>query len=65
LSEKEGDGGGIKMLASIACYGGGCRHAYERLFQKGDYVRKIVGRCPACGGGLYVKSIYAVEDRRS
>jgi hypothetical protein len=65
LSEKEGYGCGIKMLASIACYGDGCRHACERLFHKGDYVRKIVGICPACGGELYVKAIYAIDEKRS
>jgi hypothetical protein len=52
------EGSGIEMVASIACYGGGCGYVYGRLFHRGDYVRKIVGRCPACGGELYVKAIY-------
>nr|MDO8132585.1 hypothetical protein [Candidatus Njordarchaeum guaymaensis] len=65
MSEKEGEGGvEVEMVASIACYGRGCEHVYGRLFQRGDYVRKIVGRCPRCGGELYVRAIYAVEEKR-
>jgi len=66
LSERKRDEGSeIEVVTSIACYGGGCEHVYKRLFQRGDYVRKIVGRCPACGGELYVKAIYALEENPS
>nr|MDO8099646.1 hypothetical protein [Candidatus Njordarchaeota archaeon] len=65
LSERKRDEGGeIEMLVSVACYRGSCGHGYRRLFQRGDYVRKMVSRCPACGGELYVKAIYAVEEKR-
>jgi len=64
LSEREEHGGrGVEMLASIACYGDGCGYMDGRLFQRGDYVRKIVGRCPRCGGELYVKSLYVIEEK--
>jgi hypothetical protein len=43
-------------VTSIACRGS-CGIVYSRLFLRGDYSGKMIGRCPGCGGELYVRSI--------
>ncbi len=48
----------VKKVTSIACHGS-CGLVYSRLFLRGDYFGRIVGRCPNCGGELYVRFIQA------
>jgi len=58
-------GGELRRLAearrvtSIARRGG-CGIIYSRIFIRGDHSGKMIGRCPGCGGELYVRSIRKV-----
>jgi len=61
--KKVGDLGEFKTVTSIVCHG--CDFSEEREFKAGDYVNKQLGECPRCGQELYVKSIYAIEEKRS
>jgi hypothetical protein len=61
--KKEGGRSEIEMVSSIACHGG-CPFVQERLLKRGDYIMKSVGSCPRCSGELYVKTIYAVEEKQ-
>lgn len=54
--------GDLKTITSIACYS--CEHTEQREFERGDYVGKALGECPKCKGQQYVKSIYAIEEKR-
>ena len=40
-----------------------CSVESEGPFQKGDYVFRHVGQCPRCGGQLYVKALYGVDEK--
>jgi len=61
--KKVSDIGEIKTVTSIACHN--CDFSEEGEFKAGDYINKQVGKCRRCGQELYVKSIYAVEEKRS
>jgi predicted nucleic-acid-binding Zn-ribbon protein len=54
--------GDLKTITSIACYG--CEYTEQREFERGDYVGKALGECPKCNGQRYVKSIYAIEEKK-
>lgn len=54
--------GEVKTITSIACYS--CKFSEEREFEKGDFVGKSLGDCPKCRGQRYIKSIYAIEEKR-
>ncbi len=54
--------GDTKTITSIACYG--CQYIEQREFERGDYVGKALGKCTKCNGQQYVKSIYAIEEKR-
>jgi hypothetical protein len=54
--------GDLKTITSIACYG--CEYTEQREFERGDYVGKTLGECPKCKGQRYVKSIYAIEEKK-
>ncbi len=45
----------------VAC--DACNIESEGPFQKGDYVFREVGKCPRCGGQLYVKALYGVDEK--
>ncbi len=45
----------------IAC--DACNVESEGPFEKGDYVFREVGECPRCGGQLYVKALYGVDEK--
>ena len=60
--KKVKDIGEIKTVTSIACLN--CDFAEEREFKAGDYINKQLGKCRKCGGELYIKKIYAVEQKR-
>jgi hypothetical protein len=53
---------GTGRVTSIACRGG-CEIVYSRIFLRGDYSGKMIGRCPSCGGELYVRSIRKVPAK--
>ncbi|MFX1475269.1 MAG: hypothetical protein ACFFCO_07330, partial [Promethearchaeota archaeon] len=45
----------------VAC--DACKVESEGPFEKGDYVFREVGKCPRCGGLLYVKALYGVDEK--
>ena len=47
----------------IACEG--CDVESEGPFEKGDYVFREVGKCPRCGGLLFVKALYGMDEKSS
>ncbi len=52
-----------KTVTVLRCYD--CGYQVEREFRKGDYVGKLVGKCPRCGAPLYVHAIYVkLEEKR-
>jgi hypothetical protein len=53
---------GAGRVTSIACRGG-CGVVYSRLLVRGDCYGKMIGKCPGCGGELYVRSIWKVPAR--
>ncbi|WXG45170.1 MAG: hypothetical protein WED05_00310 [Candidatus Atabeyarchaeum deiterrae] len=52
----------FKTVTSVACYK--CDFKEEREFSRGDYVGKTVGKCPKCNGESYIKTIYAIEEKK-
>ncbi len=38
-----------------------CAFQSIRNFQVGDYIPKVVGKCPSCGGPFQVEAIYVEE----
>jgi hypothetical protein len=54
--------GEVKTITSIACYS--CKFVEEREFEKGDFIGKSLDKCPKCKGQRYIKSIYAIEEKR-
>lgn len=38
-----------------------CAFKNIRNFQVGDYIPKIVGKCPSCGGPFQIEAIYVEE----
>jgi len=40
-----------------------CSYEAEREFKEGDYVGKIEGKCPKCGGPLVIYAIYDKEEK--
>lgn len=51
-----------KVVTVIGCRG--CDVREERDFQQGDFIPKELGPCKKCGGKSYVKSIYAVSEKK-
>jgi predicted nucleic-acid-binding Zn-ribbon protein len=45
-----------KSITRLKC--AACGYTEEREFSKGDYVGKVVGQCPKCGGRLVVDAIF-------
>ncbi|WXG42548.1 MAG: hypothetical protein WED04_00315 [Promethearchaeati archaeon SRVP18_Atabeyarchaeia-1] len=61
---KGGETDEIKMTTSLACHD--CDFSQEREFQKGDFIGKVLGKCPKCKKGeLYIRAIYTVEEKKS
>jgi hypothetical protein len=54
--------GDMKTITSIGCYS--CEYTEQREFERGDYVGKALDKCPKCKGQRYIKSIYAIEEKR-
>ncbi len=50
-----------RTITVIRCDNGD--YETERDFQQGDFVGKVEGKCPKCGGVLRVHSIYVEEIR--
>jgi len=48
-----------KVYTRIKCFN--CGYTIERVYQKGDYVGRVVGKCPRCGGELVVSAVYEVR----
>jgi hypothetical protein len=51
----------MEVRRLIACEK--CDVESEGPFEKGDYVFREVGKCPRCGGQLYVKALYGVDEK--
>ncbi len=52
-----------KSITRVKCMS--CGYTEERDFTKGDYVGKIVGKCPKCGGQLVVDAIFRRKEEPS
>jgi len=42
-----------------------CDYREERGFQRGDYIFRVVGVCPKCGGEEYIAYIYGVPGKQT
>jgi len=42
-----------------------CDYREERSFQKGDYIFRVIGVCPKCGGEEYIAYIYGMPSKVS
>lgn len=57
------ESGEIKTITSLACHS--CEFSEEREFQKGDFIGKLLGKCPKCKNEkLYIGAIYALDEKK-
>lgn len=49
------------VLRLIVCQS--CGIESEGPFQTGDYVFRTVGKCPRCGGTLFIKALYSPDEK--
>ncbi len=47
------------IYTKVTCFK--CGYSFERMYQKGDYIGKTVGRCPRCDSYLVISAIYEVR----
>ena len=51
-----------KVLTLIQCTK--CAFKSVRNFQIGDYISKVIGSCPNCGGPFQIEAIYVEEPAK-
>ena len=52
-----------KVLSIELC--GKCSFKKVRLFEKGDYVNKKIGKCTQCDGELSINAIYLEDEKET